>query len=270
MKSFRPVSLTFILTLLIWGTIWAQTQDFPERPNPPRLVNDYAGFLKPDEIARLETKLDTFARSTSTQIAIAIIPDLHGYEISDYATRLAEKWGIGQKGKNNGILILVKPKTGREKGEVFIATGYGMEGAVPDAIAKRIVEFEIIPAFKKGRYFTGLDKATTRLMDLTRGEYTAEQYYQATRKKESTGGTIAGIIMLLLFFFIFFGNAKRSRHTALGRNIPFWTLLFMGGSAGRFNSGSFNDFSSGSGGFGGGFGGFGGGSFGGGGAGGSW
>ncbi|MCD6201488.1 MAG: TPM domain-containing protein [Bacteroidales bacterium] len=258
--------LTVFLTLFISGMLWAQ--DFPERPNPPRLVNDFTGFLKPQETQALENKLEQFARETSTQIAIVIVPDLHGYDKADYAQRLAERWGIGQKGKNNGALILVKPKTAHEKGEVFIATGYGVEGAVPDAIAKRIVEYEIIPEFKAGKYYAGLDKATTRLIELTRGEYTADQYVKS-HKKESLIGNIFAILIIILVFFVFFGNARRSRHTHIGRsNVPFWTLFFLGGSGGH-SRGSFNNFSSGSGSFGG-FGGFGGGSFGGGGAGGSW
>ncbi len=242
-------------------------QDFPPRPRPPRLVNDLTGFLKPEERNRLESELEQFARETSTQIAIAIVPDLHGYAPSDYAQRLAEKWGVGQKDKNNGMLILVKPKTAQSKGEVFIATGYGVEGAVPDAIAKRIVEVEILPEFRKGNYYAGLNKAVTRLMELTKGEYTAEQYYERTSKKE--GGDILGLIITLIMFFLFFfaGSSRKRRHATMGRHVPFWTLFFLGG-AGR-SGGSFSDFSSGSGGFGG-FGGFGGGSFGGGGAGGSW
>lgn len=264
MKYTKPL---LILLFALLMAVPATAQDFPERPVPPRLVNDFTGFLKPDEQARLETKLEQFARETSTQIAIVIVPGLHGYDKADYAQRLAEKWGIGQKGKNNGMLILVKPKKGNEKGEVFIATGYGVEGAVPDAIAKRIVEFEIIPEFKKGRYYAGLDKATSRLMELTRGEYTADQYYQATRKKESGGGALVAILLFALFFFTIFGNRRRSRHSVIGKNVPFWTLFFLGGS--RMGGGHFNNFSSGSGSFGG-FGGFGGGSFGGGGAGGSW
>ena len=261
-----------ILTALILLAVLLQgaplrAQDFPKRPVPPRLVNDDTGFLTPEEKAQLENKLEQFARETSTQIAIAVIPDLHGYDPADYAARLAEQWGIGQKDKNNGILILVKPKTANSRGKAFIAPGYGLEGAVPDAIAKRIVEAEIIPEFKKGNYYAGLDKATTRLMELTRREYTAEEYYKQTGGKKE-GSIFWILIPFLLFFFIFFGGSRRKgRHTTLGRNVPFWTLFFLGG-AGR-SSGSFSDFSSGSGGFGG-FGGFGGGSFGGGGAGGSW
>ncbi|NOY37197.1 MAG: TPM domain-containing protein [Chlorobi bacterium] len=243
-------------------------QDFPSRPDPPRLVNDFTGFLKPDESSRLEQKLEQFARETSTQIAIVVVKSLNGYDKSDYAFRLAEDWGIGQKGKNNGILILVKPKTGNEKGEIFIATGYGLEGAVPDAVAKRIVEVDILPAFRNGAYYEGLDKATTTLIQLTRGEYTADEYLKKTGGA-NTGGSVAGVLIFFILLFIFFGNFRRARHAGVGHNLPFWAALFLASSASRSNRGYFNNFSSGGGSFGG-FGGFGGGSFGGGGAGGSW
>jgi len=265
-KMNKLYKITLFLSLLL-AVPSLYAGDFPEKPTPPRLVNDLAGFLTQQENNRLESKLEQFARETSTQIAIAIVPDLHGYDPGDYAARLAEKWGVGQKGKENGILILVKPKTPQGKGEVFIATGYGLEGAVPDAIAKRIVEAEVIPEFRKGNYYAGLDRAVTRLMELTRGEYTAEEYLQRTRKKDE-GSIFALLVPLFLFFLFFFGGSSRKRrHATMGGNVPFWTLFFLGG-AGR-SGGSFNDFSSGSGSFGG-FGGFGGGSFGGGGAGGSW
>ncbi len=264
MKKLLPLFFFFLIPLLALSE--AGEDIFPRKPVPPRLVNDYAGFLTPDEAARLESKLEQFARETSTQIAIVVVPDLHGYAPADYATQLAERWGIGQKNKDNGILILVKPKTATSRGEVFIATGYGLEGAVPDAVAKRIVVNEIIPEFKKGNYYTGLDKAVNRIMELTRGEYTAEEYLQRSRKKDE-GSWVAILVMLFLFFLLFFGGSRRGRHTTMGGNVPFWTLLFLG-SAGR-SRGSFQDFSGGGGSFGG-FGGFGGGSFGGGGAGGSW
>ncbi len=263
----KKILTALLLVLTAWTAAPGADDVFPPRPAPPRLVNDLTGtFLTPQEAAQLETKLEQFARETSTQIAIAIVPDLHGYAPGDYATRLAEKWGVGQKGKDNGILILVKPKTATEKGEVFIATGYGLEGAVPDAVAKRIIMNEILPEFRRGNYYAGLDKAVTRLMELTRGEYTAEEYLQKSEGKEG-GSVLALLIMFFLFFLFIFGGSRRRRHTTFGGSVPLWTLFFLGG-AGR--GGDFDDFSSGSGTFGGGFGGFGGGSFGGGGAGGSW
>ena len=99
------------------------SQNLPERPVPPRLVNDFAGLLKADEVNALEQKLVAFNDSTSTQIAIVIVPSLLGFDKADFAQRLGDKWGVGQKGSNNGVLILVKPKTSDSNGEVQIAHG---------------------------------------------------------------------------------------------------------------------------------------------------
>lgn len=153
---------------------------------------------------------------------------------------------------------------------MFIATGYGLEGAVPDAITKRIVNNEILPYFKQGMYFKGLDEATDRIIELTKGEYTADEYRKAT--SGSAGSAIPGIVIFIIVIaFSFMGRARRARHYSVGHNVPFWIAMGMM-SSNRSHGGSFGNFSSGGGSFGGGggFGGFGGGSFGGGGAGGSW
>ena len=132
----------------------------------------------------LEEKLDSFNLRTSTQIAIVTVKNLFGYDKADYAVRLAEKWGIGQKGKNNGILILVKPKTATESGEVFVAVGYGLEAVVPDVVARQtIIANEFLPAFKQGDYFTGLYRGANVLMSLTSGEFTADQYVKKVARK---------------------------------------------------------------------------------------
>lgn len=257
-----------LLVLLSVISINTIAQNFPEKSNPPRIVNDYTNFLSNAENQALENKLVNFSYETSTQIAIVIVPSLDGYDPASYAFALGDKWGIGQKGKNNGILILVKPKYQDSQGEVFIATGYGVEGAVPDAIAKRIVNNEIIPYFKQRMFYEGLNAATNRIIELTRGEYTADEYRQST--KGSAGSAIPGIIIfLIVIIFSFVGRARRARHYSVGHNVPFWIALGMM-SSNRSHGGSFGNFSSGGGSFGGGFGGFGGGGFGGGGAGGSW
>jgi uncharacterized protein len=250
----------------------ALSQNIPDRPVPPRLVNDFTGMLTASEINMLEQKLVSFNDSTSTQIAIIVVPSLDGYDKSDYAQRLAEKWGIGQKGLNNGVIILIKPKTGDSKGEVFIAQGYGLEGAIPDLTCSEIVDYEILPAFRTSDYFGGLDKATNTLMSLARGEFSAEQYGKSV-KKSGGGEAPVGLILIIIFIIIAMiskgsGGSNR-KHLSTG-GLPFWMLLGMMNS-GRGSGGSWGGFSGGgSGGGGGGFGGFGGGSFGGGGAGGSW
>ena len=257
----------FILPLIHFSAFSENV--FPEKLNPPRIVNDYTNFLSQKENAYLENKLVKFNNETSTQIAIVIVKSLNGYDKSDYAARLGEKWGVGQKGSNNGLLILIKPKYAREKGEVFIATGYGLEGAVPDAVAKRIVEREIIPNFKNGLYFKGLNSAVDRIIELTKGEYTSNEYM---KKNTEGAGSVIGFFMLFFIIIIFsiIGKFRRARHYSLGHNIPLWTALWLASSSSHSSGSSWNSFSSGSGSFGGGFGGFGGGGFGGGGAGGSW
>jgi uncharacterized protein len=270
-RLLQTLASVFILITLFLHGIAAQ--DFPEKSVPPRLVNDFAGLLTSQEANSLEGKLVAYNDSTSTQIAIVTISDLQGYDIADYAQRLAEKWGIGQKGLNNGIIVLVKPKTSESsRGEVNISPGYGLEGVVPDLVCSQIIDNEILPEFMNGNYYQGLDKATSVLMSLASGEFPADQY------GKSKGGDISNLapfIFFIIFFIIliFFRSSGGSNHKQISRKgLPLWMLLTMMNSGSNRHSGSWGGFSGGggSGGGGGGFGGFGGGSFGGGGASGSW
>jgi uncharacterized protein len=262
-------SPAIIAGLLLLLSVFANAQNagIPSPPNPPHLVNDFAGILSAEGRNALERKLVAIDDSSSTQIAIVTVTSLNGYEISDMATRILETWGVGQKEKNNGIVILVKLKTQDEKGEVFITTGYGLESVVPDAICKRIVENEIIPSFKTGQFYEGLDKATNTLYSLTRGEFTPDQYL-ARHKKSKSNVPIVPIIVVIMLAVAFFGRGSGdSQHFSRGGgSLPFWLLMGSMMGSGRSSGGGFGDFSGGSGGFGG----FGGGSGGGGGAGGSW
>jgi len=262
LKSFL---LFFIGLSLSTGII---AQDFPEKQYPPRLVNDFAGMLNGREINELENKLVAFNDSTSTQIAIVTISDLRGYDVADYTQRLAEKWGIGQRGLDNGILVLVKPRTNDSMGQVSIAQGYGLEGAIPDLACARIIDQEILPSFRQGDYFGGLDRATTVLMQLASGEFNADEYGE----KEGSLGEIAPFIIILIIFIILLfskSSGGRNQKHISDKGLPLWLLLSMMNSGSNSHRGSWGGFSGGSSG-GGGFGGFGGGSFGGGGASGSW
>ncbi len=273
-RSMNKKSLNILCQLLIiisisGGRLYAQ--EFPSRPEPPRLVNDFAGMLSPQDVNALEQKLVAFNDSTSTQIAIVTVPDLHGYDKSDYAQRLGEAWGIGQKGKNNGILILIKPKTSGSQGEIFIAPGYGLEGAIPDLLCDRIINEQILPAFKAGEYYQGLDKATNSLMALARGEFPPE--LSGKSGKNEVSGIVPFIVVIIIIVIIISlrGNGGSNQRHIGNKGLPLWMLLTMMNSGGGRHNGSWGGFSGGGfGGGGGGFGGFGGGSFGGGGAGGSW
>jgi uncharacterized protein len=248
--------------------------DVPERPNPPRLVNDLAGMFNPQDVQSLEATLEDFSNRTSTQIVILTVKSLNGEDKSMYATEVGQKWGVGQKGFDNGIVILLKEKTIESKGEVFIATGYGLEGALPDATCKLIVENEMIPSFRQGNYVEGIDKAVATIMKISLGEFSAKEYNaKHPAKKENPMGAIIVLIVIIFIIGRIFGASNSVRNRHMGKNLPFWILLGMLGSGSRSSSGSWGNFNSGGGGFGGGgggFGGFGGGSFGGGGAGGSW
>jgi uncharacterized protein len=263
-------SLTYagILTIFTLSNLFAQS--IPDKPNPPRLVNDFASMMNAREINALEQKLVAFNDSTTTQIAIVTVPSLDGTDISDYAQKLAAKWGLGQKGKDNGILILVKPKTADSRGYVKIAQGYGLEGALPDITCAEIVDYEILPAFKNGDIYGGLDNATNIIMSLVRGEFTAADYGKSGKKGGGKGIPIGPIIIgiFILISIISKASGGHNNKNISSGGLPFWLLMGMMGS-GRGHGGSWGGFSGGSGG-GGGFGGFGGGSFGGGGASGSW
>jgi len=258
----------FLIVLLL--PITFQAQEIPQRPQPPRLVNDFANILSANEEKVLERKLRYFNDTTSNQITIVTVNSLDGYDPASYAFEIGEKWQVGQKEFDNGVVILVKPKQSRsDKGQAFIAVGYGLEPAIPDALAKRIVENEMIPAFRTEDFFLGLNDATTILMKLAAGEITAEGYNEQTSRSPLMGFLPVIIILIVVLLM----RSTRNRTDGVGRSsLPFWTALWLGSSMGRSHSGSWNNFSGGGSGFGGGggFGGFGGGSFGGGGAGGSW
>ncbi len=258
-----------IITASQAWTVW-----FPEKPFPPRLVNDLVGIMSDEQVKVLEDKLIDFSNRTTTQMVVVTVPSLHGEDISMVSTEIGQRWGVGQKDKDNGVVILIKPKTSEEKGEVDIAVGYGLEPVIPDAIAKWIVENEILPRFRQNDYYGGIDSAINVIMQLSLGEFSAKEYEEQTKSDAFPGS----IFFLVVLAFIFLGIAGRARNVSkrsIGRNLPLWILLSMlGSSSGSHsrNSGtSWGNFSSGRGSFGGGgFGGFGGGGFGGGGASGSW
>lgn len=249
MKVFRRL---WLCILLISG-LQSYAQNIPPRPNPPRLVNDLAGILLRQEVDALESKLVAYNDSTSSQVAIVTIKSTGAYDISDVALKIFRDWGIGTKEKNNGLLILVAV----DDRKVWIATGYGMEGAVPDAIANRIIDQIIKPNFREGHYYQGLDEATNAIAKAAAGEYKAIPRKSGSRK----GGSIFIAIIVFIILASIINNRRGGGTTISRRGFGGWGAWPMGGGGGGGWSG---------GGGGGGFGGFGGGSSGGGGAGGSW
>ncbi|MCF8368547.1 MAG: TPM domain-containing protein [Bacteroidales bacterium] len=264
--AITPLRISSLFVLIIWVS-FAYNQDLPEAPN--QLVNDQVNLLSAEQKRALERKLVNFDDTTSTQIAILITNDLAGYDIQDFSQRVAHKWGIGRKGKDNGVIIVLVPKTTTSRGQINIDVGYGLEPIIPDITAKRIVDNEMIPHFKTNDYYGGLEAATDVIISLAAGHFSSDEY-----NKSSNGGGGLGLIVPIIVLIIVISMINRRRrgyYTAGRSSLPLWTALWLGSSIGRGHGGSWNNFSSGSGGFGGGgFGGFGGGGFGGGGASGSW
>ena len=193
-----------------------------------------------------------------------ITDDLGGTDASTYAFDIGNKWGVGQKGFDNGVVIVVKPTGGAGGRDLFIATGYGLEGAIPDLMTKRVREDHMYPYLKEGRNYEALDAGVTALMQMAKGEYNVKD--QRPRKGEKKGFAPVIIIIIIVIILIlrnFFGGGGGFTYSKRGRSI------FWGGGFGGFGGGFGGGRGFGGGG-GGGFGGFGGGGFGGGGSGGKW
>lgn len=253
-----------LLLIALLGIVRLEAQDdalFPPKPDPAVYVHDYSGWLSEQEKAALEMKLRRYADTTSTQVVVMIRPDIGDYDRASYAFELGNRWGIGRKDKNNGVVVLIvsdPPQRG-----VFIATGYGAEGALTDLMAGQIVRHLMIPRFKEGRYFEGINAGLDGIMAALAGEFQADHLEEALRIPL----WVVIVFLLLMFLFVRYMIKHGTMYTGTGpmHRGPVRTYRggrhWGGGFGGGFGGGSWG---------GGGGGGFGGGSFGGGGAGGSW
>jgi uncharacterized protein len=225
-----------------------------EKPSEQTSVYDLGEVFTKSEKEYLEQKLIKYSDSTSTQVVIATIKTLNGDDIGLIGAEWLSKWGIGQKEKDNGILILLA----LEDRKIDIATGYGIEYLLTDLLSERIINRVMIPEFKKGSYFTGLDKGTTSIFEVLAGEY------KGSRKKSEDfdPSFIIFIIILIIFFVLIFrgnkgnrGGGKRNYKRSDSRSI-LETIILSNAGRGGFGNGGFG------GGFGGSSGGFGSGGFG--------
>lgn len=278
--SFTKNIVLVLLCTLQVNVLWAQIpkSDLPPAPNPPRLVNDLAGVMDASVIQELEKELVAFDNTQSTQIAVVTVKSIGSYEIAQYGTELAHHWGIGRKGKDNGVLLLVAVNDRK----VNISTGYGTEGAITDGTAGTIIRQEITPAFKNGDYNGGIVAGARAIKAALNGEYVNDQ---VNNTEEGVGIPMIVLLFITIFVIIVIigasgrgggggGKGGRSGEYMSRRGDDFLTgailgSLLNGGRSGGFGGG-FGGGSSGGFGGGGGFGGFGGGGFGGGGASGSW
>ena len=242
-------SIAIVLSVLLYTVAFSQGNFDPEnllKQKPPqRLVNDYTQTLTIDQEEVLENKLVAFYDSTSTQVAVVIIPTLKGNEIADYNLKLFRAWGVGSKEHNNGILLLIS----KEDRQLNITTGYGVEGPLPDITSKEIIDEIIVPQFKGDDYYRGIDEGTTAIIKAVRGAYSSPVAPTTSHQYPLLVRILFWIIGIIIVLFLI----------KMGW---FWPLLRIATSIVFSGGGSRSG--------GGGFGGFGGGSSGGGGASGSW
>ena len=260
---------TIYSTLLMLLMTLSMSAAVPEKPTQKLLVWDYAGIMDPAQVQLLEDSLEYFSRTTSNQIVVMTVTNdiLDGLSLAEFGQEVGQKWGVGHKGSDNGVVVLIKPKTGDDamgKGRAFISTGYGAEGPLPDLLCSKIVDNEMIPHFKENDYAGGVWAALDILKPALQGDFNTEEYVG-----DDAADAVLSIIVLIMIICFIFVVMKSNNNGGNGNN----TRTYTGGPVifpGSFGSGRSSSSWGGGFGGGGGWGGFGGGSFGGGGGGGSW
>ena len=276
MKNFFLI----FITALTLGPLAVFAQEVPAKPNPNRLVNDFAHVMTPHQVATLEHKLVNYDDSTSNQIVIVTMPTIGDQDIEEYSVKLFKAWGIGNKKTNNGVLVLVTI----DNRKIYITTGYGLEGAIPDVTARTIIDNEIVPYFKESgdspgdNYYRGFSHAADALIKAAAGEYKATDDYARRGRRHGRGSNGLGAGIFFIIFIIIIISIFRNRgggggggggYFGGGGFLPFLLGTMIGRGLGGGGGGG-GGWSGGGDSGGGGFGGFGGGDTGGGGAGGSW
>jgi uncharacterized protein len=259
----RALLGALVAAALLWSGAPACAEEALPPP-PSAYFNDYAGVVSAADAARLEAKLSQFAKETSTQVVVAIFDHLPSPSLEDFTVRTAESWGVGRKDTDNGAVLFVFVKDRKFR----IETGYGLEGALPDALARRILDERVAPHFREGNWAGGVEAGIDGIVAATRGEYKAEP-----QPRRRDGVPPLTLLIVLFFVVLLIWLARQgARHMPSGRTYSgrgprrdgsYWGGSSWGGwgGGGGFGGGSFG----GGGGFSGG-----GGSFGGGGASSSW
>lgn len=262
-KNLAQSIILFAILFFSFSPEGYTQNELPPKPKVQTSVYDGANILSNAQINSLKHKLINYADSTSTQIVVITVPSTNGDDINLYTAELGQKWGIGQKGKDNGVILLIAFKDRK----MAIQNGYGVESSLTDFLSKQIIDQIIVPEFKRGDYYKGIDMGTTAMMQVLSGQFKETRQFKTKRKsKKFPFGTI------IIFIIIFLILSRRNKGGGRGGRFRGPSILdaIILSSLGSSGSGSFGG-SSGGGFSGGGFsGGFGGGGFGGGGASGGW
>jgi uncharacterized protein len=261
----RAFALAIFATIAFVGVSVAELS-FPALTG--RVV-DQAGLLDAAARSRLETKLQELESKTTTQLVVVTLRSLGGYDIADYGYQLGRHWGIGQKGKNNGALLIVVPSDRK----VRIEVGYGLEGSLTDAVSRLIIDHAILPRFRAGDFAGGIERGVDDIVQVLSGDADDFKRRAAERDSRPRGGegiSLFTIVLIILIIWLFIYLQRAQQQQAAGRRRSRWGPVVGGGLPGGWSGGGWSSGGSGGGYSGGGGFSGGGGSFGGGGSSGSW
>lgn len=278
MKLASVSRWTLLIAVILVGsalmTPWATASDkaiasdkaasgIPTRPEPARLCNDFTGTLTAAEMAELEAFCVALDRETSVQLCLVVVQDMDGMEVSDFANRLFERWGIGRAQQDDGVLLLMA----LSERKIRIENGYGLESILTDALSRRLIEQDIVPAMRANGLAAALNAGANGIAAIVRGEYSDAEARPEGADGEGSGGISLFWLVFWLVMIVWILGSLGGGIGGGGRSVGRGGTRRMGGPI-FFPGGGFGG---GGGGFGGGgFGGFGGGMSGGGGASGSW
>ncbi|HTB51413.1 MAG TPA: TPM domain-containing protein [Ferruginibacter sp.] len=253
MKKIFSIFLSLFISVVTFAQTSFDVNSLLNGHTGTSLVTDYSNILTADQSQALESKLEAFDDTTSTQIAVIIVPSIGENDITDLATKIGIAWKIGGKANNNGVVLLIC--TDPDNHKLSIAPGNGLEGALPDVTCSEIIDDVIVPKFKSNDYYRGIDDGTDAIIQATKGLYKAPAGYH---QDGGSGISIFKIIFIIIIIIIFLAARGGGGGGSFLGGLLLGNALGGGFGGGRGDSG------------GGGFGGFGGGGFGGGGASGSW
>ena len=214
------IRLLALALALVGAWLAAPLAAEPQFPPLTGRVVDAADLLPPEVEARLTAKLEALEAQSQRQLVVATVPDLNGYDIADYGYQLGRHWGLGDKERDDGALLLVAPN----ERKVRIEVGYGLEGYLTDALAALIIQNTILPAFRNGDFAGGIEAGTDAIIAQLQlpPEEAAKVAAEAGKKRESDGGFPVGVLIWLAFLFFFFilpalaGRGRRRRYRARG------------------------------------------------------
>ncbi|MCU0430227.1 MAG: TPM domain-containing protein [Cytophagaceae bacterium] len=236
----------FIYYFLFFCLLAAQGQSIPEAPSPMKFVNDFAGMLDQGEAAFIEKKLFDYNDSTSTQLVVVTLQSLNGYAIEEVSYKIASTWGIGQKNKNNGILLLIAPN----ERKIRIEVGFGHEGVLTDVRTKHIISEVISPAFKEKKYGEGILAGIIAIQETVAGTYKRDG--SEKDKHDNDGGSFTTVLIILgIIILIIYISGKRGGRGGSGTTF-YSGGYYYGGGGGGYSGDSGSSFDFGGGGFGGG------------------